>query len=573
MKLGIFVEYVIFFSYTIISAILFYIYLRHVDRVDTRTNRLLMITSGLFLMLCALTHLYSTWYHDKNIYLSSSCAIVSFIASVCSLYSFRDLDEYLSLRIHTKDIIRDQLVKNLKDGYDLHGVFQGTEMVQGYTRNEEITNPVPFTGELVTKSIITIGSDHYRITNMMESSVDIDPHRRRFSIQSPSFYDYESPLSRSFVVFGYDATAEVHMANEQERMNSARMSMCMSTAHDVRTPLSSLGIVISCLQSMGNRDENLVEYDRLLEEAYVNVEMINLIITQFMDIGKMDTTIDIRPTICVMDMETIQDRVTKIGNRLKGENVEFSVEMSKCTPVSVFSDVEWVWQILLNLVSNAIKYTYNGYVRVTLSHDGENLVIEVRDTGIGIDDSDKEDIFGKFVTYKNFGHDSHGIGLYSVKTKVDSLDGCLEVVDNPGGGSVFSVKIPSKVNSELDSYDSNGNMSSRKRCLVVDDTPSIRKMVTRLLRNHDVETACNGAVGLEMMKSNEYDLVLLDMFMPVMDGLECIRRFREWESVNRDLRQVIYSMSANQHTLDDSFDGSIPKPIDGKRLGMIIERL
>lgn len=573
MLLDSLIEYVIFFSYTVISVIVFYVYLRHMDGVDTRTNRLLVITFGLFLMLCAITHLYSTWYHDKNIYLSSSCAIVSFVAAACSLYSFRDLDDYLSLRISTKDIIREQLVKNLKDGYDLHGVFQGMEMIRGFTRNREITNPVPFTGELRTKSIITIGSDHYRITIMMESSVDINPHRRRFSIQSPSCYDYESPLPRSFVVFGYDATAEVHMANEQERMNSARMSMCMSTAHDVRTPLSSLGIVISFLQSMGNRDENLVEYDKLLEEAYVNVEMINLIITQFMDIGKMDTTIDIRPTICVMDMETIQDRVTKIGNRLKGENVEFIVEMSKGTPVSVFSDVEWVWQILLNLVTNATKYTYNGYIRVTLSHDGENLVIEVRDTGIGIDDSDKKEIFGKFVTYKNFGHDSHGIGLYSVKTKVDSLNGCLEVVDNPGGGSVFSVKIPSKINKEIYMDDCNDNVSSRKRCLVIDDTPSIRKMVTRLLRNHDVETASNGAVGLDMMKSNEYDLVLLDMFMPVMDGLECIKRFREWESVNRDLRQVIYSMSANQHTLDDSFDGSIPKPIDGKRLCMIIERL
>ena len=80
-------------------------------------------------------------------------------------------------------------------------------------------------------------------------------------------------------------------------------------------------------------------------------------------------------------------------------------------------------------------------------------------------------------------------------------------------------------------------------------------------------------VGLEMMKSDEYDIVLLDMFMPVMDGLECIKRFREWEAESRASRQVIYSMSANQDILDDSFDGSLPKPIDGKRLGLIIDRL
>ena len=572
MTVSVFVEYVIFFSYTVISVIVFYVYSRHVDRVDTYSNRLLVTTFGLFLMLCALTHLYSTWYDDKNIFLSAFCAIASFTAAVCSLYSFKSLDDFLGLRISTSDIIREQLVKNLSDGYDLQGIFCGTQMIQGYTRNNEITSPVSFTGDLEPKSIILIGSDYYRITNIMESSINVTPDTRRFSIYSTMGNDAETPCTTRFTVFGYDATAEVHMANEQERMNNMRMAMCMSTAHDVRTPLSSLGIVISCLQSMGNRDENLVEYDKLLDEAYVNVEVINLIITQFMDIGKMDTTGDIKPTICIMDMETILDRINKIGYRLKGENVEFSSVMPVDTPASIFSDVEWVWQIILNMVTNATKYTYSGYIVVSLSHDGKNLNIEVKDTGIGISDKDKSDIFGKFVTHKRFGHDSNGIGLYSVKTKVDSLQGFIEVRDNPDGGTVFSVTIPSKVNKEIE-MDSIGSVTSKKRCLVIDDTPSIRKMMSRLLKTHDVDTACNGAVGLDMMKSNGYDIVLLDMFMPVMDGVECIKRFREWESVNRDSRQVIYSMSANQHILDDGFDGSIPKPIDGKRLKSILERL
>lgn len=572
MSLHIFIEYVIFFSYTVISAIAFYIYSRHADRVDTCTNRILATTCGLFLMLCAITHLYSTWYDEDNIYLSGLCAIVSFTAAACSLYSYRSIDDYLSLRISTRDIMRDHLVKTLGDGYDLQGVFRGMEMIRGYTRTSQITSPVSFTGDIVIKSIITIGSEYYRITNIIDASIDVTPSGRRFSYRSSDSYDTEAPLHRDFIVFGYDATAEVHMANEQERMNAERMSMCMSTAHDVRTPLSSLGIVISCLQSMGNRDENLVEYDKLLDEAYVNVEIINLIITQFMDIGKMDTTTDITPTFCAMDMETVYDRVTKIGNRLKGEDVEFSVVMSKETPESIFSDAEWVWQVILNLVTNATKYTYRGYIVVSLSYDGDNLVIEVKDTGIGIDDKDKPGIFGKFVTHKSFGHDSQGIGLFSVKMKIDSLNGSIEVRDNPDGGSVFSVKIPSRVNKDIE-MDSIGSLDSGKRCLVIDDTPSIRKMMSRFLRKHHVETAPNGLVGLEMMKSDEYDIVLLDMFMPVMDGLECIKRFREWEAKNRASRQVIYSMSANQDILDDSFDGSLPKPIDGKRLGLIIDRL
>ena len=136
---------------------------------------------------------------------------------------------------------------------------------------------------------------------------------------------------------------------------------------------------------------------------------------------------------------------------------------------------------------------------------------------------------------------------------------------------MFEVVIPVKT-SEIPKNDVDATLQ-RKKCLIVDDTPSIRKMMTRLLKHHHVETSRNGGHGLDMMKQKMYDIVLMDMFMPVMDGLECTKRFREWESVNRNKRQLIYSMSANQDDADESFDGSLPKPIDVKRLGLIIQNL
>lgn len=559
-------EYVIFASYCVISSIVFLVYVRHMKRIDTYTNRLLVITVGLFLMLCAFTHLYSISHEKNNSVLSVSCALVSFVSAVCSLISFRGLDDVLSMRVATLGMVREQLVQDLSDGYDLRGIFCDSRMIEGFLRDSEVSDPLEFTGLLEKNSLIQIGCNHYRVTGIVGSSVSLGHDSADFSV--------EDPFVKQYMVFGYDANAEVHMAHEQERMNGVKMAMCMSTAHDVRTPLSSLGIVISCLQSMGNRDDNLVEYEKLLDEAYVNVEMINLIITQFMEIGKMESTEEVKPTISFIDMETIHDRVNKVGNRLRGENVEFSCVVSRSVPASIFSDAEWIWQIILNLVTNATKYTYSGYVKVTIDFECSELSIKVTDTGIGISDPDKETIFGKFVTYKSFGHDSHGIGLYSVQMKVDALGGSLCVRDNPnpGGGSVFETRIPVVVD-RYPMMDSMGSLSVSKRCLVIDDTPSIRKMMTRLLRSHDVETAVNGANGLDMMKAERYDIVLMDMYMPVMDGLECVKRFRLWESENRDARQVIFSMSANQHVVDDRFDGSLPKPIDGKRLSMILKRL
>lgn len=556
------IECVIFVSYLIVSSLVFFVYARHFKYVDTNTNRVLVITAGLFLMLCAFTHLHSIWRDENNIYLSASCAVVSFASATSSLLSFKGLDDYLSMRITTIGVVREKLVRELGDGYDLRGTFCRNMMVEGYNRQGEIGYPVEFTGMLERDSLIKIEGHYYRITHIVESSVDVtDVIEHRL---------LESPVDVRYIVFGQDATAEVHMSHEQERINRMRMEMCMSTAHDVRTPLSSLGIVISCLQSMGNDESNIVEYEKLLDEAYVNVEMINLIITQFMEIGRMDGKDDIKPTICFMDMDTMKDRITKVGSRLKGENVIFTTDFDVKIP-SLYSDAEWVWQIVLNLVTNATKYTYHGYINVLIQYKAPDLIIRVVDTGIGISEKDKEKIFGKFVTQKSFGHDSQGIGLYSVKTKVDKLGGSLTVRDNTVCGSVFEVKIP-VINGDV-TLDTIGPQNSSKSCLVVEDTPSIRKMMKRLLRNHEVDMAFNGDIGLEMMKAKQYDIVLLDMYMPVMDGLECIKRFRVWESAERVTHQVIYSMSANQHILDEKFDGTLPKPIDGKRLKQVLDRL
>eukprot|EP00752_Nemacystus_decipiens_P013409 g11873.t1 len=98
-------------------------------------------------------------------------------------------------------------------------------------------------------------------------------------------------------------------------------------------------------------------------------------------------------------------------------------------------------------------------------------------------------------------------------------------------------------------------------------------MMGHLLREHEVDLACNGAEGLDKLMSKEYDIVLTDISMPVMDGTECVRRFREWEKEHRTTRQPIYSMSANAVEVDSGFDGSLPKPIDSKRLRGLLQRV
>lgn len=98
-------------------------------------------------------------------------------------------------------------------------------------------------------------------------------------------------------------------------MNEMKMAMCMGTAHDVKTPLSSLGIVISSLQSKGNSTDD-EEYRKLLDEAFVNIEILNLVATQFMEIGTLGTGIKIRSTIDVLDVPTMGNRIRKVSAML-----------------------------------------------------------------------------------------------------------------------------------------------------------------------------------------------------------------------------------------------------------------
>ena len=559
------VEWVIFLSYLVISLLVLDIFIRHRNYFNTNENKVFMVSMGLFLMFCGFTHIYSSFNSDKSIILSSMCALVSMVSAICFVMRHKELDNYLSLRITTIHAIRDDLVHDLSAGYDLQGLFSRSHMLEGCIQGSSIREPLEFFGDLEHKSIITINNHHYRIANVLAKTV---------SINSGNYISVDDdPETSRYRVFGYDATADIHMSHEKERINQMKMEMCMSTAHDVKTPLTSLGVVISCLKSFVDITEDNNEYTRLLDEAYVNMEMINLIITQFMEVGCMDTNREIRPAISSIDMALLKDRIVTTGTRIKGEKVKFECLSDDGVPSLLFTDGDWIWQIILNLLSNSAKYTYDGYIHVSLDYIHDKfLVIIVKDTGIGIKDEDKQHIFEKFVTKKTFGHESHGIGLYSVKTKVNSLNGKIDVSDNPVGGSVFKVIIPVAVDTVLN-IDQLPTKFQKKRCLVVDDTPSIRKMMTRLLRDHFVETACNGVEGLQLMQASEFDLVLIDMCMPVMDGLECVKRFREWESKHRHTRQKIFCMSANQYSLDQNFDGKIPKPIDSGRLSHLLQEL
>jgi len=566
------VEIVIFLSYFVISCIVGYVYARHRHYVDTCVNRLLLVTAGLFLMLCAFTHLLSIWQPERSEPLSFACAVVSSVAAACAVHSFRDLDDYLRCRVTTIDLLRETVVWNLTMGYDLKVKVAGNFIVSGFAGSHRVNEPYQITEGFHVNRIIKIGDCFFRIVYIVDSLVGV-----------PDCRTIRRPVRRTSLttrnVYGYDATAEVHMKKESERLHRMKMDLCMSTAHHVRTPLSCLGLALTCLRSKLKRPECVF----ILDDVVAHYEIIDLVVRQFVDIATFESTSVMKPCTDFVNVRDLVRRVETVLVSIRTETVRSRCTVGDSVPKFVLTDGEWLLQIMLILATNAAKYTYIGWICVNVTLlPSTHLLIVVRDTGAGIPDSEKRDIFDKDCTNDTTrGHGSTGMGLYSVKRKVDAWGGWYKVTDNDGGGTVLTVQIPVKLRADCYAGDTESNDDTVKVCrvrsiLVVDDTPSVRKMMRRFLNDHRVDVAVDGGDGLEKMKEKKYDVVFLDMMMPVLDGAQCLSHFREWEKLNRsgaDGHQVVYCMSATNTELLPGFDGSMPKPVDTKRLLSLLENL
>jgi DNA-binding response OmpR family regulator/anti-sigma regulatory factor (Ser/Thr protein kinase) len=215
---------------------------------------------------------------------------------------------------------------------------------------------------------------------------------------------------------------------------------------------------------------------------------------------------------------------------------------ASCDKLPMLFDGDKLSKILLNLLSNAFKFTSDGgRVDVALTVEGSNLIIKVADTGIGIADADKERIFETFYQTDTTKSSGSGIGLSLVSEYVKLHDGTVKVVDNVGGGSVFIVTIPIRHQASKgtdttvaatndDVLVTDDNTNNKPVALVVDDNVDLQNFLRgELSDQYCVMTASNGRIALEKMERRQPDIILTDLMMPEMDGIELCRRVKSDE--------------------------------------------
>ncbi len=393
-------------------------------------------------------------------------------------------------------------------------------------------------------------------------------------------------------VFSRDITDSVKLESTIQEKKVAEKSVQFRTdflaqmSHEIRTPLNGIVGMADLISQSNNLDEK--EKDQLNIIISSGNELMH-IINSVLDLSKLEAG-QVQLSYSPRKTETLLEHTKNLyNNRAEEKGIYLKTEISEELPAGILIDSVRIHQILNNLTSNAIKFTHKGGVTLKLSplnktKEKVDLKFEIKDTGLGIPEKDRVRLFNKYqqiasnIAKKADGAQmGTGLGLTICQELVELMKGKINLESKVGEGSNFFFIIP---NLEITQIDERNNDTSTKdtdtslgkHILIVEDKKVNQKVAQMVLKSigHTSEVANNGeeAIMLYMENPDDFDLILMDIQMPVMDGLTATAELRRRFST----LPPIIALSANNMEGSDEYcakhglDGYLSKPINGKIL-------
>ncbi len=401
------------------------------------------------------------------------------------------------------------------------------------------------------------------------------------------FYTVESP----------DALLIESLAKERKKAESANQAKSLFLAqmsHEIRTPINAiLGMNEMIIREADNED--IRDYSANIKEAG---KTLLALINSILDFSKIE---DNKMEILSVEYDTaglINNIVNSIYNRARSKGLYFEINIDEKLPSRLIGDDVRLTQVIMNLLTNAVKYTEKGTVTFSVLMESDTdgmaaLKISVRDTGIGIREEDMAALFDSFQRLdekRNRNIEGTGLGMSIVDRLLKMMGSKIEIDSTYGEGSNFYFTINQKIADPKPVGDYKKRlMESRKaeagdlsfradgaRILIVDDNAMNHKVAKNLLKLAGIspDSAMSGAEAIELVKKNHYHIICLDHMMPEMDGIETLALMRSQNLLPDDT--VVFAMTANavvgakEMYLEKGFDDYISKPIE---IEVLVEKL
>lgn len=378
-----------------------------------------------------------------------------------------------------------------------------------------------------------------------------------------------------------------------EQKNEAKSKFLARMSHEIRTPINAI-IGMNKMIARESNEKNILEYSSDIDNAS---EVLLGLVNEILDLSKIEEgKMEVIPEEYHLG-SLLNDIYTMLNVRASSKKLPLIMDVDKNIPAVLYGDSTKLRQVLVNLLSNAIKYTESGFIKCMLSGETEGdkvkLHFQIRDTGVGIKKKDMPRLFEEFrrIEENHSGHiEGTGLGISITIQFLKLMGSELKVDSEYGKGSNFHFVLEQKIVKDTPIGDIKNTSTKKKentdrvidakgiRVLVIDDNNINIKIFKALLKNSNmvIDEGYSGMECLKMLEENKYDIVFLDHMMPVMDGVETIRKHKaNTESINKDTPIIVLTanaiVGAREEYMKEGFSDYLTKPIQIEKLNRIIE--